>query len=74
MESLLVKLFEGGPPAHPHLSCSKTFPRTSNILIALTDHQFAVGAGANLPEFGRFEIAEGFGATRVVRVDNWSMN
>ncbi|OYV77063.1 MAG: hypothetical protein B7Z74_00120, partial [Deltaproteobacteria bacterium 21-66-5] len=33
-----------------------------------------VGDGANVPEFGRFEIADGYGATRVVRAGNRSMN
>ena len=55
MGSLLVKLFEGGPPAHPHLSCSKTFPRTSNILIALSALSDYSGSGYNLARM-RFEI------------------
>ena len=33
-----------------------------------------VAAGAILPEFGRFEIADGFGAARVVRVGHRSVN
>ena len=33
-----------------------------------------VGDGANVPEFGRFEIADGYVATRVARARNRSLN